>query len=91
LLIQAAASPNQAIFESLASEFTITLVAGSIALPNTIVADGQIIIREGPVYNTLTSGCELVSWYVVSSFGTNRPVFQGHDLEGFAAIQKPPL
>lgn len=42
----------QAIFESLASEFKVTLVAGSIALQNPIVADGQLIIRDGPVYNT---------------------------------------
>ena len=42
----------QALFGGLAREFQITLVAGSIVLPEPRVEDGELKIGRGPLYNT---------------------------------------
>ncbi len=42
----------QAIFESLAKDFNVTIAAGSIALQNPKVENGKLIIQEGPIFNT---------------------------------------
>ncbi|MCJ8170801.1 carbon-nitrogen hydrolase family protein [Atopomonas sediminilitoris] len=45
----------QQVFASLASEFNVTVVAGSILLPNPSLVDGQLLPGDGPLYNvTLT-------------------------------------
>ena len=41
----------QALFGGLAREFDITLVAGSIVLPEPTVKDGALSIGRGPLYN----------------------------------------
>lgn len=41
----------QALFGGLAREFGVTLVAGSIALPNPSVRDGQLHVGHGALYN----------------------------------------
>lgn len=41
----------QALFGGLAKEFGVTLVAGSIALPNPSVQDGQLHVGHGALYN----------------------------------------
>ncbi|QJI38984.1 carbon-nitrogen hydrolase family protein [Pseudomonas sp. ADAK13] len=42
----------QVLFGGLAKEFGVTLVAGSIALPNPSVSQGQLQIGHGALYNT---------------------------------------
>ena len=42
----------QRIFASLARRYGVTLVAGSIALPDPSVEAGQIIAGDGPIYNS---------------------------------------
>jgi hypothetical protein len=42
----------QAVFSRLARQYGVTIVAGSILLPNPTVRDGQIIPSKGPLYNT---------------------------------------
>ena len=46
------AGQYQALFGGLAREFDITLVAGSIVLPEPSVKDGALSIGKGPLYNT---------------------------------------
>lgn len=48
----AMARDYQILFGGLAKEFGVTLVAGSIALPNPSVSHGQLHIGHGPLYNT---------------------------------------
>ena len=48
----AMARDYQILFGGLAKEFGITLVAGSIALPNPSVSQGQLQVGHGPLYNT---------------------------------------
>ncbi len=48
----AMARDYQVLFGGLAKEFGITLVAGSIALPNPSVSQGQLQVGHGPLYNT---------------------------------------
>ncbi|MDY7534362.1 carbon-nitrogen hydrolase family protein [Pseudomonas sp. Bout1] len=49
---QAMARDYQVLFGGLAKEFGVTLVAGSIALPNPSVSQGQLHIGHGALYNT---------------------------------------
>jgi predicted amidohydrolase len=42
----------QTVFGGLAKEFGVTLVAGSIVLPNPKVQDGQLLIGTGALYNS---------------------------------------
>jgi predicted amidohydrolase len=46
------ADQYQQLFGGLAKEFAVTLVAGSIILPNPSVVDGQLHVASGPLYNT---------------------------------------
>ena len=46
------AADYQTLFGGLAKEFGVTLVAGSIALPNPSVNQGQLQIGHGALYNT---------------------------------------
>lgn len=48
----AMARDYQVLFGGLAKEFGVTLVAGSIALPNPSVNQGQLQIGHGALYNT---------------------------------------
>ncbi|WP_249672782.1 nitrilase-related carbon-nitrogen hydrolase [Pseudomonas abieticivorans] len=48
---EAMASDYQALFGGLAKEFGVTLVAGSIVLPEPIVAGGQLHVGRGALYN----------------------------------------
>lgn len=49
----------QALFGGLAKEFAVTLVAGSIVLPEPTVSDGQLQIGRGALYNsTLVFGSD---------------------------------
>ncbi|MFC6337926.1 carbon-nitrogen hydrolase family protein [Pseudomonas sp. CCM 7891] len=48
----AMARDYQILFGGLAKEFDITLVAGSITLPNPSVNQGQLQVGHGPLYNT---------------------------------------
>ena len=49
----------QALFGGLAREFGVTLVAGSIVLPEPTVSDGQLEISRGALYNsTLVFGSD---------------------------------
>ncbi|KRP61413.1 carbon-nitrogen hydrolase family protein [Pseudomonas trivialis] len=41
----------QLLFGGLAKEFGVTLVAGSIALPNPSISQGQLQVGHGPLYN----------------------------------------
>lgn len=41
----------QWVFGGLARQFQVTLVAGSIVLPNPSLSDGQLILGAGPLYN----------------------------------------
>lgn len=41
----------QAVFGGLAKDFGITLVAGSIVLPEPRVEAGQLVVGDGPLYN----------------------------------------
>jgi len=41
----------QTVFGGLAKDFGITLVAGSIVLPEPSVEDGQLVVGSGPLYN----------------------------------------
>ena len=47
----AMARDYQALFGGLAKEFGVTLVAGSIALPNPSVSQGQLQVGHGALYN----------------------------------------
>jgi hypothetical protein len=47
----AMARDYQALFGGLAKEFGVTLVAGSIALPNPCVSQGQLQVGHGALYN----------------------------------------
>lgn len=47
----AMARDYQALFGRLAKEFGVTLVAGSIALPNPSVSQGQLQVGHGALYN----------------------------------------
>ncbi|MFB3303163.1 carbon-nitrogen hydrolase family protein [Pseudomonas sp. AMR01] len=47
----AMARDYQALFGGLAKEFGVTLVAGSIALPDPSVSEGQLQVGRGPLYN----------------------------------------
>ncbi|WP_297843180.1 carbon-nitrogen hydrolase family protein [Pseudomonas sp.] len=49
---QAMADDYQALFGGLAKTFGVTLVAGSIVLPDPSVNDGQLHIGRGPLYNS---------------------------------------
>lgn len=42
----------QAVFSALASEYHVTLVAGSIVLPEPFIEAGQLMPGDGPLYNT---------------------------------------
>lgn len=42
----------QGVFSQLAREFSITIVAGSIVLPEPTVVEGTIRVGAGPLYNT---------------------------------------
>ncbi len=42
----------QAVFGTLAAEYGVTIVAGSIVLPEARVEDGVLIAGDGPLYNT---------------------------------------
>ncbi|MCO8165076.1 carbon-nitrogen hydrolase family protein [Pseudomonas sp. LJDD11] len=48
---QSMASDYQQLFGGLASEFSVTLVAGSIILPEPHIEAGQLTVRPGPLYN----------------------------------------
>ena len=48
----AMARDYQVLFGGLAKEFGVTLVAGSIALPNPSVSQGQLQVGHGALYNT---------------------------------------
>ncbi|NWC95076.1 MULTISPECIES: carbon-nitrogen hydrolase family protein [unclassified Pseudomonas] len=48
----AMARDYQVLFGGLAKEFGVTLVAGSIALPNPSISQGQLQIGHGALYNT---------------------------------------
>jgi Carbon-nitrogen hydrolase len=48
---QRMAEDYQALFGGLAKEFGVTLVAGSIVLPDAHVENGQLRIGSGPLYN----------------------------------------
>ncbi|MCF5655429.1 carbon-nitrogen hydrolase family protein [Pseudomonas poae] len=48
---EAMARDYQLLFGGLAKEFGVTLVAGSIALPNPSVSQGQLQVGHGPLYN----------------------------------------
>jgi predicted amidohydrolase len=48
---KAMASDYQALFGGLAKEFGVTLVAGSIVLPDPRVEAGRLHIGQGPLYN----------------------------------------
>lgn len=41
----------QLTFDILAAEFEVTIVAGSILLPNPSVKNGKLVISDGPLYN----------------------------------------
>lgn len=47
----AMAQDYQVLFGGLAKEFGVTLVAGSIALPNPTVSQGVLQVGHGPLYN----------------------------------------
>jgi predicted amidohydrolase len=47
----AMARDYQAVFGGLAKDFGITLVAGSIVLPEPRVENGQLVVGDGPLYN----------------------------------------
>lgn len=47
----AMARDYQILFGGLAKEFGVTLVAGTIALPNPSVSHGQLHVGHGPLYN----------------------------------------
>jgi predicted amidohydrolase len=47
----AMARDYQAVFGGLAKDFGITLVAGSIVLPDPRVEAGQLVVGDGPLYN----------------------------------------
>ncbi|MGV8917599.1 MAG: carbon-nitrogen hydrolase family protein [Pseudomonas sp.] len=47
----AMAEDYQALFGGLAKEFDVTLVAGSIVLPEPYVENGQLQLGSGPLYN----------------------------------------
>ncbi|MDB6143611.1 MAG: carbon-nitrogen family hydrolase [Pseudomonas sp.] len=49
---QAMAEDYQAVFGGLAKEFGVTLVAGSIVLPDPHVDNGELRIGSGPLYNS---------------------------------------
>ena len=46
------AAQYQQIFSSLARRYGVTLVAGSIALPDPAIRAGQIVTGAGPIYNS---------------------------------------
>ncbi|MGY4534780.1 putative amidohydrolase [Pseudomonas sp. TE3786] len=48
---EAMARDYQAVFGGLAKDFGITLVAGSIVLPEPRVENGQLVVGDGPLYN----------------------------------------
>ncbi|GAB4009421.1 carbon-nitrogen hydrolase [Spirosoma migulaei] len=41
----------QLTFDILAAQFEVTIVAGSILLPNPSVENGKLVVGEGPLYN----------------------------------------
>jgi len=45
------AEDYQRVFGGLARQFSITLVAGSIVLPEPSLRDGQLVIGDGPLFN----------------------------------------
>ena len=49
---RAMAKDYQALFGGLAKEFAVTLVAGSIVLPEPSIDNGQLHIGAGPLYNS---------------------------------------
>lgn len=46
------AADYQAVFGGLAREFEVTLVAGSIVLPEPYIKDGRLRVGSGPLYNS---------------------------------------
>ncbi|MBB5210880.1 carbon-nitrogen hydrolase family protein [Microbulbifer hydrolyticus] len=48
----AMAAQYQQVFTRLAQDFGVTLVAGSIVLPDPRIQDGQILPGKGPLYNS---------------------------------------
>jgi hypothetical protein len=42
----------QSVFSRLAQDYSVTIVAGSIVLPVTQISDQQLVINDGPLYNT---------------------------------------
>ena len=42
----------QNAFSQLAREHSVTIIAGSIVLPESQISDGQLILKKGPLYNT---------------------------------------
>lgn len=48
---QPMAHEYQLAFDMLAAQFDVTIVAGSILLPNPAVENGKLITRTGPLYN----------------------------------------
>ena len=48
----AMAQQYQGIFSRLAREFAVTVVAGSIVLPNPVIRDNRIRVGDGPLYNS---------------------------------------
>ncbi|KUJ81621.1 hypothetical protein AVO43_13860 [Microbulbifer sp. ZGT114] len=46
------AAQYQRVFSALASEYGVTVVAGSILLPNPMAQDGQLIAGRGALYNS---------------------------------------
>lgn len=46
------AADYQTLFGGLAKEFGVTLVAGSIALPNPHIVNGKLLAGSGPLYNS---------------------------------------
>ncbi|WP_212800662.1 nitrilase-related carbon-nitrogen hydrolase [Pseudomonas sp. St316] len=71
----------QALFGGLAKEFGITLVAGSIVLPEPSVSDGELKIGRGALYNSsLVFGND--GRPIGQPQRQRHPVFEQHDVLG---------
>ncbi|NUT83853.1 carbon-nitrogen hydrolase family protein [Pseudomonas brassicacearum] len=69
----------QALFGGLAKEFGITLVAGSIVLPEPSVSDGELRIGRGALYNSsLVFGSD--GWPIGQPQRQRHPVFEQRDV-----------
>jgi hypothetical protein len=81
---QQMASDYQALFGGLAKEYGITLVAGSIVLPQPQVVDGRLAAGSGPLFNV-----SLVFGRDGAPLGQpQRKVFPIHEEQGFTAAAR---